>query len=744
ALTETEKRLYKKLTRRENTMFLFQDGPGLEKILSTLEFTDRRDTPTDDDQETPEIHFYSSPDTHGQVFALNEILRKEERMPDEKTVVVLPSSETLFPLLRQSLSILDEQNYNISIGYPIVRTPIFGFLNNLMELVANMDQNRVYIPDYLTFALHPYTKNISFDGRSEITRIMFHTIEEYLTGKRTKTFAALPEIENDRNLLEIILRNIPDPKETKVSAEKIKRHLSIIHDRTIRKFLMFDDVKDFSSKCIDVLTYIYDSSTARLHPLFYPFVESFIQSFDAIGRSLMKDTRFSERSSYFNFFRKYAMTRNMPFEGTPLRGLQVLGLLETRCIRFRKVFILDANEEVIPDTRREYTMIPHKAREILGLPTYKDRDRLIEHYFDTLVKGADEAHLFFVENDKKEKSRFVERYIWELQKRDGNPNAERYIRTVAYRVTLKNRMPEAVKKTEGVLQFLKTFRFSPTALDTYLTCQLEFYFRYVLNIGKKEELSGDIERSDIGKCVHRVLAEYFSLRRGYILGPDDIVPGVMNGLLDRAFAQDYGKNISGAPFLLKSRMKVHLKDLLLKYYLPLLGEEPLTVLDTERKIRIRKKSFHLEGRLDSIERRGKRIVIIDYKTGSDSNSLRIKFDKLDLGKRETWAEAIGSIQLPFYLLLYSETTGANINDLGGMFLLLGQNAIGKGIELPLFRSDEEKKFFPLLERVIFGILREIVDHRALFRPATDKKHSCPACDYRYLCGTQWVVKTGRK
>ena len=45
-------------------------------------------------------------------------------------------------------------------GYPLHRTPVYGFFNNLMELVASMEGERVYVPDYLKFVLHPYAKNI--------------------------------------------------------------------------------------------------------------------------------------------------------------------------------------------------------------------------------------------------------------------------------------------------------------------------------------------------------------------------------------------------------------------------------------------------------------------------------------------------------------------------------------------------------------------------------------------------------
>src|SRR4030043_2046318 len=63
ALTESEKEIFRSLMKRENTLFIFQEGEGMNKKLSDLGVTIRREfTPTQ-----PEIQCYKSPDTHGQV-----------------------------------------------------------------------------------------------------------------------------------------------------------------------------------------------------------------------------------------------------------------------------------------------------------------------------------------------------------------------------------------------------------------------------------------------------------------------------------------------------------------------------------------------------------------------------------------------------------------------------------------------------------------------------------------------------
>jgi hypothetical protein len=221
---------------------------------------------------------------------------------------------------------------------------------------------------------------------------------------------------------------------------------------------------------------------------------------------------FAERGCYFHFLKRYVSYCFTPFEGTPLKGVQVLGFLETRALRFERLYLLDANEDVIPDTKREETFLPLRVREKLGLPTYAERDAVAAYYFETLVKGSGEAHVFFVENDRKEKSRFVERLLWERQKREQSARADGYVRSVGYRINLEQNEPPPVAKTAAMAAFLARRRYDATSLNTYLNCPLQFYYRHVLGLARKEDASPDIERVDIGRLVHEVSSH--TSRRG--------------------------------------------------------------------------------------------------------------------------------------------------------------------------------------------------------------------------------------
>ncbi len=732
ALTESEKKIFRSFMKRENTFFIFQEGDGMKKKLSDLGITGKTGgSPTE-----PEIHCYKSPDSHGQVLGVSALLRdrieKKERI-DESTVIVLPSSETLLPLFHQALCLLDPDNYNVSLGYPLLRTPLFGFFNNLMEVVTTMDGDRLYVPYYLEFILHPYTKNIYFEGRADMTRILFHTIEETLTEKRSKKFLSLTELENDEAIVghieEKVLRAEPG-----ITLKMLKEHLNAIHSNTIGKMLSFKDVGDFTEKLKEVVEYIYQNSTARLHPFFYPYSESFITNLNILSKSLMKEIQFQEVGSYFTLFKKYIMTSYTPFAGTPLRGVQVLGFLETRNLKFENVLFLDANEGIIPDTTREDSFLPFKAREVLGLPTYLDREEIMFYNLDTLIRGAKESHLFYVENDQKERSRFVEKLLWERQKREGKRDDRSYVKTIQYSVNLREKNPRPIHKTLEMIKFLKEYPFSATSLNTYLHCPLQFYYEYVLGLREREVVSEEFEKEEIGSFVHLVLSDYFKGKTGSVLTEKELNLKEFEKVMRKHFEEQYGKDPTGEIYLLRRQMENHLKDFIKNYQVPKTREFQTKILGIEQRIDVVKDSFKLGARLDRVENRGERTAIIDYKTSANKNYLTINYRKLDLKSRDSWSKAIGSLQLPFYLVTYSTLTGEKPENIDCMFLLLGRARIDSNIEVPLFKNESEfKESFGNLTQVIFSLLREIVNPDQPFLPTVDPKKNCGRCAYGYIC-----------
>ncbi len=325
---------------------------------------------------------------------------------------------------------------------------------------------------------------------------------------------------------------------------------------------------------------------------------------------------------------------------------------------------------------------------MLGLPTYQDREEIMSYYFHTLISGAREAHLFYIENDEKEKSRFVEKLLWERQKKEGKREGKGYVKTVQYSINLEKKNPQPIRKSGEMVKFLKEYSFSATSLNTYLYCPLQFYYEYVLRLREREVISEEFENKEIGSFVHLVLYDYFKGKMGSILSERDMDLREFEKVIQKQFEEKYGEDPAGEMYLLRNQIERHLNDFMRNYQLPKIREFETEILGLEQRIDVVRDSFRLGARLDRIERRGKRTVIIDYKSSTNKNYLAIHFNKLDPKNRDSWIEAIGTLQLPFYLLTFSMLSGERPDNIDCMFLLLGKARIDADIELPLLKTKQ--------------------------------------------------------
>ncbi len=740
ALTNSEQHILNQLRRLDNVVLIYQRGKGLTDHFKKIEIEVNSNGDGSEEQK-PRISLYQTQDTHGQVFALTTLLKEQlarGETVDENSVVVLPTPDALFPVYHQMLPLFEPHQYNIALGYPLTRTPVYAFVNSLMDLVESTQQGRFPASAYLKFILHPYTKNIRLGQRSDVTRILFHALEEQMADDASWKYPTLEKIESFDKLFTDGPFAVYGVEEH-VTPEQLKEHLISIHNGTIRKFSSFESIGDFARKAIEVLLFVYEESTANLHPMFRAYAETILDMFHGLELSIISTHKFKTTRAYFDFLRRYVTTCEVPFSGTPLRGLQVLGLLETRNLLFDDVYVLDVNDNVLPGAAVQEMLLPQGLREKLGLETQIDRERLTEYYFGLLVNGAKRVHLFFTEHNNREKSRFIEKLLWERQRQEGVQASQTAIRTVRYDVNLVNGVPTEIVKGAGIATFLSRFSFSASALDTYLKCPIQFYYSRVLGLEEKEDVTDDVENRDIGKLVHAVLRKYFEGSVGKPLTKEALDSTDMTRLINDMFAEQFGAENAGTLYLIKRQIVKQLESFLRDYQIPLLETSQIIIEELEYTVSARGRGFNLNGRFDRIERRGNEIFILDYKTGKDDTYAKVNFKKLNLEERETWGDAISSLQLPFYLLLYALKTSSDIKHVHPVYVFLGRNSLSKDIETEFADDPNERvENFHAAEEVIFRLIEEITDLSIPFRPTTDLQKHCPTCPFSVMCGTQWV------
>jgi ATP-dependent helicase/nuclease subunit B len=628
--------------------------------------------------------------------------------------------------------------HNVSLGYPVARTPVFGFLAGVWSLFSSMREGCVYARDYLRCMLHPYLKSIQWNDTPDATRIMFHTIEDFLAREKGWSFFRLEDLEHHRGLLERIGAAVGTP-EGPVAATDVARHLHALHDITLRLPMAAGTLGEAARRYIDVLTFVAAEGTASYHTLFNEFALKMIGRLDEVRNSRLGGMRVHSAAGASAMLRQLVEDVVVPFHGTPLKGVQILGWLETRNLQFKRVCILDVSDDVLPGGDSVDPLLPPRMRAALGLPGRRERERAAAHHFAVLLGGAEEVHLFFREGGGKEKSRFIESILWDREQQRRRVGDAGDIRSVDLRLTLTHQDPAPIPKRPGARAVLGQLSYSATMLDTYLHCPLRFYYAHVLGFSERQEVDEEIDRAGIGTFVHEALATYHRQIPALSSTVELADPDRMDTVVEQLFIKRLGTDLRGQRLLMKMQVQRQLHRYIAEWRRPLVERERVQIVAVEHRMRHEQDGRVLVGKADHIEMRGDVVHIVDYKTASDDRRYRIRFDKLSAADREGWTHAIGSLQLPFYALLYHWTTGVGLDRLRPSYVLLGKETIGSKTEASLFaEGDDAGALTGTLGAIIRTLLEEISSEEIPFIPAADLKKNCPICPFVDFCGTRWV------
>lgn len=730
ALTNAETRIFQTLLAYENASLLLQDGPGIEQLLRGLNLEVERIA---GEKKHPEIHYYKAPDAHGQVMKLNQLISQNSNRDGQ--VVVLPDSGTLFPTVHHTLPLLGE-DWNISMGFPLFRTPIYGLLAILGQTMESRTEERYFLPDYLNLVLHPYIKNLYLDKASYPTRILFHTVEEVL-GKRQLRFISLQEIENDEQIISETFKRLYGAGVRSIEEKTIARHLKKIHEILLRPFENLSTIGQFSEHLLGLISLISVGSPANRHPYTSRFIESLIGALAQLRLSDISIESFVDIRGYFGMLENYIRGIMVPFPGTPLKGFQIMGSLETRNLGFDTVYFMDVNEGVIPASRKDDTLLPMAVRKELGLPTYRQREDIARYYFENLIASARQIHIFYREDEGRDKSRLVERLIWEEQKQTNSLDLQDQ-ETVFFESVFNQKDPGPVRKNPAVLLKLRGMSLSASKLDAYLKCPLLFYYQHVLELSGKVELGEQVEQMEIGRLAHQILKNFFDTKKNKPLKISTQDYETIFAVCDRLFEETFGQDPGGNVYLIRSQVKIRLRDVLDHHRAEHRGA---LVVDCERRYSLGVEipgagTVHMKGRMDRIDRRGTETVILDYKTGT--SSAKPSSEKFSLEERNQWHRTLGSVQLPLYLLLFlSEDPQSSVTDLNSGLMMLGSKNIE---EKYLFEDEDDREsLYNQYREAIFCLIREILDPRHEFTGTPHPQKYCRSCGYKVMCGRQWVT-----
>lgn len=572
----------------------------------------------------------------GQAKVAVELITNRLKLTDNNainTAIILPDEKLLQPLQYLLPSTLS--SYNLTMGLPVSRSVsgefmllLFKLHESAERLATRAKKHKLYFKDVVALFQHPFLKVFAKENE------LHQTIEEI----RAKNIVFIPKsfFEKKEDLfIENILDSIYHSSDTSVYLSQISRVVN----------LLIDKFKRVESREIELefLLKISDAIAAVSKPL--------------LGATIQPKTIRALLSDEFKNYR-------VSFEGEPAKGLQIMGLMESRCLDFKNVIILSTNEGNIPSGKSTQSYIPHPLRNEL-LFSHTQRDAKTAYLFYRLFHKAENVFLLYDTEGNRmgggEKSRFILQLQYELAKQ----NSKFSIKEMVYSVAppeIKIAEPIIVEKNEALQQKIKdnvTYGLSPSGLSTYINCSLQYYFRYVAGLKEPEDIEENMESNTMGTAIHHVLEVLYKENIGKEISAEWVETirkdsALITTLLKEGFSEKFDEEA-----LLYGKNNLQFRLSLEMIYSFLANEKRR--IEEGQKIKIEALETPLEttfgvagmpvkikGFADRIETQNNVLTIVDFKSGKAKNVI-LKEEEVAIITNEP------ALRVQFQLLIYAWT-----------------------------------------------------------------------------------------
>lgn len=336
-----------------------------------------------------------------------------------------------------------------------------------------------------------------------------------------------------------------------------------------------------------------------------------------------------------------------------------MGLLETRALDFKRIICVGMNEGQLPPTNPIQTMIPMDLRAFLGLPTPREKQGLFAHHFYRLLHTCEDLTVTYTSADESigsnEPSRYLMQLEMELSRMNKNVKVNHHIYSLKQKSKTEYHEVALTKEIRKRLDELFENSTSASMLKTYVTCPLDFYYKYVMEFGEEDDVEEEIESNTFGTFIHNTLEILYTPFARYDKNgnlkspaPTNITSFDVEKMLKEYklivhqqfmehFNGDKDAFLKGKNFLsyqmaleLTKRFLTSEKKFLSEQTEPVFIEAleasfeetiEVEVFDELKKVKIR-------GFIDRIDRIGDKVRIIDYKSG------KVEINNVEFGKRD--------------------------------------------------------------------------------------------------------------
>lgn len=351
-------------------------------------------------------------------------------------------------------------------------------------------------------------------------------------------------------------------------------------------------------------------------------------------RSLLSDLR-----DLRNLLRTGMRGERVDLIGEPDQGLQIMGLIETRALDFKRVIVLDCNEQMLPKTSMEDSFLPGELRAAHQLPNRHDREAIYAYYLYRLLNRAEQVSLLYRNG---EESMEPSRYLKQLQ-HSFRPNGKHPLPWVHLEVQAPLPSipppPQPLHLSDSMRNTLTSWAtdrgISPSALNTLVACERDFAYKYLLHLREPNELEESMDISTFGSILHEALEKLFQDKLNQPLTPKDFDDALeaLDTELGRAIAKIYNPSLieQGENRLLQKMIRATARKMLLQEKREIEGGVSRTLLALEGVIEARFETssawpdgIFLKGTADRLEREDGVLTVVDYKSGKvDHKDVRL-------------------------------------------------------------------------------------------------------------------------
>lgn len=680
---------------------------------------------------------------------LEEICRGRKEEDLRRIAVLLPASPTLLPFLQGTVSRFDQDAgpipFNITLGYPMERTPIMQLVDSILDVYEHGREGRVSARDYLGLIRHPYVKISGGGVDSESLKRGIHLLEDMVSAGNLTAFT-----------VDELMKDMPERPGTAIRLEVEAMHRRFIPAgiRTLEELLAFlraalESIGVERNRAAHL--FLGEYAAAALETL---------AELEAFAGDHPDDFRAADPAGMAALVRAHFRGRTIHFEGSPLRGVQVMGPLEFRGLSFDEIIVLDALEGVLPAAAKHDPLLPADVRRLFGVRDHGDKGKVTAFNFFAMLGASGHVRLLYPRQGEDgkptEPSRFIERLVYEAGKKNGPaPNEIRALLPC----DLEKRELTRIRKDERIRGRIASLTLSPSSLETYIRCPLQFYYSRILRLKEREEVAEETDGGMIGEIAHAALSRFY--QRHPLLHPlSPADRAEMDKDLARFLAEAYrARRLDPDRGLEKIRFWVLRKQL--GEFLALDWRRTGVRIDScekERSLNLRveglKTGVLLAGRIDREESEDGLKRVVDYKTGARIHS-RIRPDDVldlkDLPRRpdaeyfaglKAFRKKYPAMQLLLYLLILlgKEEREAGRFDAAYVFLREKSEAMtagvflaGRGKNIRLLEPGEKSAVLRSFEADLGEIIRDI-HLREEFLPHPSDERVCGSCPFRLPCG----------